>query len=116
MPETLADLVLHRKTDSGAQGRAPVVGLVDKGKIFNDIIHGNIKLDGILLEIVDTPQFQRLHFLKQLGTADFVFRLNNCASIVILFSYNHFRAEGQHTHDLNTLLECAIWLVVCVSI
>lgn len=49
-------------------------GLVERTKVFNDVIHSNIKLGGICLKIVDTPEFQRMHYLKQLGTADFVFR------------------------------------------
>jgi HD-GYP domain-containing protein (c-di-GMP phosphodiesterase class II) len=43
-------------------------------KIFNDLIHLNIRLEELLLRIVDTPEFQRLDRLKQLGTTDFVFR------------------------------------------
>ncbi|XP_060584901.1 deoxynucleoside triphosphate triphosphohydrolase SAMHD1-like [Ruditapes philippinarum] len=42
-------------------------------KIFNDPIHGNIELEPLLVKIVDTPQFQRLRFIKQLGGAYFVY-------------------------------------------
>ena len=49
-------------------------GLVETSKIFNDSIHTNIKMSGPCLRIIDTPEFQRLHLLKQLGTTDFVFR------------------------------------------
>ena len=49
-------------------------GLVDTTKIFNDHVHSNIKLDGLCLRIIDTPEFQRLHMLKQNGTTDYVFR------------------------------------------
>lgn len=40
---------------------------------FNDPIHGNISIDGLCLQIVDTKEFQRLRQLKQLGTCDYVY-------------------------------------------
>uniref|UniRef100_A0A9J8CHY8 HD domain-containing protein n=1 Tax=Cyprinus carpio carpio TaxID=630221 RepID=A0A9J8CHY8_CYPCA len=36
-------------------------------KIFNDPIHGQIELHPLLVKIIDTPQFQRLRHIKQLG-------------------------------------------------
>ncbi|CAM4454471.1 unnamed protein product [Leuciscus chuanchicus] len=39
----------------------------DPKKIFNDPIYGQIELDPLLMEIIDTPQFQRLRHIKQLG-------------------------------------------------
>lgn len=42
-------------------------------KIINDPIHTAIKLDKLSCRIVDTPQYQRLRHLKQLGTCSFVF-------------------------------------------
>ncbi|KAL1281479.1 hypothetical protein QQF64_000282 [Cirrhinus molitorella] len=35
--------------------------------IFNDPIHGHMELHPLLVKIIDTPQFQRLRRLKQLG-------------------------------------------------
>ncbi|MBN3274665.1 SAMH1 triphosphohydrolase, partial [Polyodon spathula] len=46
---------------------------VENRKIFNDPIHGHIELHPLLVHIIDTPQFQRLHYIKQLGGAFFVF-------------------------------------------
>ncbi|XP_061591987.1 deoxynucleoside triphosphate triphosphohydrolase SAMHD1-like isoform X2 [Cololabis saira] len=43
------------------------------GKIFNDPIHGHIELHPLLVKIIDTPQFQRLRNIKQLGGAYFVY-------------------------------------------
>ncbi|XP_067260337.1 deoxynucleoside triphosphate triphosphohydrolase SAMHD1-like [Chanodichthys erythropterus] len=38
-----------------------------QGHIFNDPIHGQIELHLLLVKIIDTPQFQRLRYIKQLG-------------------------------------------------
>ncbi|CAL8276610.1 unnamed protein product [Boreogadus saida] len=42
-------------------------------KVFNDPIHGHIELHPLLVRIIDTPQFQRLRNIKQLGGAYYVF-------------------------------------------
>ncbi|XP_073325855.1 deoxynucleoside triphosphate triphosphohydrolase SAMHD1-like [Pagrus major] len=44
-----------------------------QGKVFNDPIHGHLELHPLLVKIIDTPQFQRLRFIKQLGGAYFVY-------------------------------------------
>uniref|UniRef100_A0A8C4Z094 HD/PDEase domain-containing protein n=1 Tax=Gadus morhua TaxID=8049 RepID=A0A8C4Z094_GADMO len=41
--------------------------------VFNDPIHGHIALHPLLVKIIDTPQFQRLRNIKQLGGAYYVF-------------------------------------------
>uniref|UniRef100_A0A8C5A591 HD domain-containing protein n=1 Tax=Gadus morhua TaxID=8049 RepID=A0A8C5A591_GADMO len=41
--------------------------------VFNDPIHGHIELHPLLVKIMDTPQFQRLRNIKQLGGAYLVF-------------------------------------------
>jgi len=44
------------------------------GRAFNDIVHGpNTRLPPIIWKIVDTPIFQRLRYVAQLGTMPFVF-------------------------------------------
>ncbi|XP_030219568.1 deoxynucleoside triphosphate triphosphohydrolase SAMHD1-like [Gadus morhua] len=42
-------------------------------KVFNDPIHGHIELHPLLVKIIDTPQFQRMRNIKQLGGAYYVF-------------------------------------------
>ncbi|KAF9189482.1 SAM domain and HD [Haplosporangium sp. Z 767] len=42
-------------------------------KYINDPIHGHVLLDSDCLSCIDTPQFQRLRDLKQLGSAYYVF-------------------------------------------
>lgn len=54
---------------SPARRRPPTTG-----KTFNCVVHGMIPLDPICVLIIDSPPFQRLHHLKQLGTSDYVFR------------------------------------------
>ncbi|XP_070575481.1 deoxynucleoside triphosphate triphosphohydrolase SAMHD1-like [Ptychodera flava] len=42
-------------------------------KVFNDPIHGHIELHPLCIRIIDTPQFQRLRDIKQLGACYLVF-------------------------------------------
>jgi HD superfamily phosphohydrolase len=42
-------------------------------KVFRDPVHGDIELSGDLVELLDTPQMQRLRGIKQLGTACLVY-------------------------------------------
>uniref|UniRef100_A0A4W6F7X9 Deoxynucleoside triphosphate triphosphohydrolase SAMHD1 n=1 Tax=Lates calcarifer TaxID=8187 RepID=A0A4W6F7X9_LATCA len=42
-------------------------------QVFNDPIHGHVELHPLLIKIIDTPQFQRLRNIKQLGGTYFVF-------------------------------------------
>jgi len=45
----------------------------DSYKTIRDPIHGDIKLEGIFLDLIEAPEFQRLHNIKQLGFAHLVF-------------------------------------------
>ncbi|XP_051742756.1 deoxynucleoside triphosphate triphosphohydrolase SAMHD1-like isoform X2 [Ctenopharyngodon idella] len=42
-------------------------------KVVNDSVHGHIELHPLLVKIIDTPQFQRLRDIKQLGAGYWVF-------------------------------------------
>ena len=42
-------------------------------KQIYDPIHGFISLSPLMIKIIDTPEFQRLRDLKQLGATYFVF-------------------------------------------
>jgi len=47
--------------------------LNEKEKVFNDPVHGHVTLHPLCCSIVDTPQFQRLRDLLQLGPTYYVF-------------------------------------------
>ena len=44
-----------------------------KVQIFNDPVHGFIEVHPLLVEIIHTPQFERLKDIKQLGVCYWVF-------------------------------------------
>src|SRR5215467_15193883 len=43
------------------------------GKLIRDAVHGDIEMSFLEVEVMDTPEFQRLRGIKQLGTAYMVF-------------------------------------------
>ena len=46
---------------------------MENKKVFNDTVHGFIELPELCVKIIDTPPFQRLRYLKQLGFCYYVF-------------------------------------------
>src|ERR1700746_2229872 len=46
---------------------------MSKKKLIRDAVHGDIEMRGLEVELMDTPEFQRLRGIKQLGTAYLVF-------------------------------------------
>ncbi|PIK41997.1 putative deoxynucleoside triphosphate triphosphohydrolase SAMHD1-like [Apostichopus japonicus] len=42
-------------------------------QVFNDSVHGHIEMHPLLVSNIDTPEFQRLRFIKQLGMCYFVY-------------------------------------------
>ena len=61
-----------------------------KSKVFNDPIHGHIELSSLSVKIIDTPQFQRLRDISQLGGVYYVFagassnRFEHCLGVAHL--------------------------------
>lgn len=47
--------------------------MIENYKIIRDSIHGDIKIEDIYLELLATPELQRLYNIKQLGLAHLVF-------------------------------------------
>src|SRR6516164_9704565 len=44
-----------------------------KRKLIRDAVHGDIEMTALEVELMDTPEFQRLRGIRQLGTAYLVF-------------------------------------------
>ena len=54
----------------------PVVATYDQqsgSKVINDPVHGHFRLPKECIRVIDTPEFQRLRDVKQLGTSYYVF-------------------------------------------
>lgn len=47
--------------------------MTNQQKTIRDSIHGDIKLEGLFLDLLETPEIQRLYNIKQLGLAHLVF-------------------------------------------
>ncbi|MBI4289193.1 MAG: HD domain-containing protein [Chloroflexi bacterium] len=56
--------------ENAAQSREVVLG---RGKTIRDSVHMDVGLSSLEVKIIDTPAFQRLRHIKQLGTANLVF-------------------------------------------
>ncbi|XP_044175514.1 deoxynucleoside triphosphate triphosphohydrolase SAMHD1-like [Acropora millepora] len=56
---------------TGSEDHSPEVYI--QGKVFNDSVHGHIEVHPLCVKIIDTPQFQRLRNIKQLGGCYHVF-------------------------------------------
>jgi hypothetical protein len=64
--------------DSFALASPSAQGKAAAGRSFRtttDPIHGVMRIPLYCYEFIDTPQFQRLRYLKQLGTTSFVFQV-----------------------------------------
>ena len=46
---------------------------MSKRKLIRDAVHGDIEMSPLEVELMDTPEFQRMRGIKQLGTACLVF-------------------------------------------
>ena len=44
-----------------------------KSRTFNDAVHNHFELPALCIKVIDTPEFQRLRDLKQLGGTYWVF-------------------------------------------
>ncbi|TNN28023.1 Deoxynucleoside triphosphate triphosphohydrolase SAMHD1 [Liparis tanakae] len=70
----------ERRSAAGGTGSPELCGDDPPGlwfrvlrQVFNDPVHGTVPMHPLLVRIIDTPQFQRLRHLKQLGGCYFVY-------------------------------------------
>lgn len=88
--------------------------MVDEYKIIRDSIHGNIRFDGVFLELLDTPELQRLSSIKQLGLAHLVFPGAHHTRLEHSLGAFHMASEIAETLELPTdeqeLVKCAALL------
>ena len=57
---------------SGARCSGAVLQL-ECSRTFTDVIHRHIELDPLSVRVIDTPEYQRLRSVRQLGTCSWVF-------------------------------------------
>ncbi|HHI00900.1 MAG: nucleotidyltransferase [Thermotogae bacterium] len=85
-----------------------------KPKIIHDPIHGSMKVSGLILDLIKTPEFQRLRNIKQLGLAYLVYPgANHSRFEHSLGTYNiakRLAAELGLSEEEKTLLETAALL------
>ena len=75
-PLLLCTQCLHPVSQHSQQLHGPASAIattLQSGKLINDPIHGHLFVEDDLVAVIDTPHFQRLRDLKQLGTSYFVF-------------------------------------------
>ena len=88
--------------------------MANEHKIIRDSIHGNIKFDGMFLELLNSPELQRLSSIKQLGLAHLVFPGAHHTRLEHSFGAFHMASEIVETLNLSTdeqqLIKCAALL------
>lgn len=65
----------NKITVQQSPSKSKLLGGVKKSqyKLFKDSVHGHVRLGTDIVQLIDTPQFQRLRDLKQLGAIYYVF-------------------------------------------
>lgn len=82
-------------------------------KVIHDPIHGSIRISGLVLELLDTPEVQRLRGIKQLGLANLVFPGANHARFEHVLGAAHLveklgNSLGVEEDELNLLRAAAV--------
>jgi hypothetical protein len=86
-------------------------------KRTNDEVHSSIDLCPVAIAFIDTPQFQRLRVLKQLGTTEVVYM--NCNHTRFEHSLGVYWLAGRmvrRIHERQPNLGCTKKDVLCVSL
>jgi hypothetical protein len=86
-------------------------------KRTNDEVHSSIDLCPVAVAFIDTPQFQRLRNLKQLGATEFVYI--NCNHTRFEHSLGVYWLAGRmvrRIHERQPTLGCTKKDILCVSL
>ncbi|KYK22839.1 hypothetical protein AYK24_01645 [Thermoplasmatales archaeon SG8-52-4] len=86
----------------------------DKSKTIRDPIHGDIKLSGLFLELIEAPEIQRLYNIKQLGFAHLVFPGAHHTRLEHSLGAYHMASKAAEVLDFNKdekeTIACAAFL------
>ncbi|XP_057289814.1 deoxynucleoside triphosphate triphosphohydrolase SAMHD1-like [Hydractinia symbiolongicarpus] len=91
-------------------------------RIFQDSVHGAVKMDPLLVAIIDTPQFQRLRDIKQLGSSYWVFpgachnRFEHCIGTSYLCGLMLETLKELHNTEYDNAVEITETEILCVKI
>jgi len=91
---------------------------MDRTKIIQDPVHGNIIANGIFLDVIDRPEMQRLRMVKQLGLGYLVFpganhtRFEHCLGTYYL-SGRMAEAIGLSKEDSDTVRMAGLLHDIC---
>ncbi len=87
---------------------------VKEHKIIHDSVHGGIRLEGVLLSLLEAPELQRLHSIHQLGLAYLVYPGANHTRFEHSLGTYHVSKRMceslQLDEDETRLVECAAFL------
>jgi len=114
--ETIQQKFITKKEDTGN------IMASSGGKVFRDVVHGDIAIPKKFMFLIETKAFQRLRRIKQLSTADMVFpsaahtRFAHCLGTfyVMTLIVEHFRNIFQslrvpyEEEDVDALLAAAL--------
>ena len=90
---------------------------VDEKRRTNDEVHSSIVLCPVTVAIMDTPQFQRLRGIKQMGTSEHVYMNCNHNRFEHSVGVSHLAEKMCRTiQERQPLLECTDKDVLCVKL
>jgi len=70
-------------------------------KVIHDPVHGSLRLSGLVLELVDAPEVQRLRGIRQLGLANLVFPGANHSRFEHVLGVSHLVERLGHGLELS---------------
>lgn len=86
-------------------------------KIINDPLYGSIEFSEISIQIIDTPEFQRLRNIKQVGVCSYVFPSANHSRFEHSLGVSHLAKElAQHLHKNQPELNISDNDILCLEI